>query len=290
MTKNLFASSENRDTSLYPNGNSYTLHLTTPIKHVKRVELLHASIPNTLFNLTDGTGVIGLSNAITPHTTQPLLTYFSIPKGFYSAPAIANEISNAVSNNTNISMAYIVAEGKFMFSRDDDTPFTLWSNTAELSHLLGFNSSNTQTLINSSNVAVSTGLDIPLYSDNLQYVGKDFIKSDHVANLAPNEGVFLDILEFRSNSNEDAVALDGGQLGTYSGQNISRSFGLIPMDVSSGAIKRFDKNSDYDFAIDYPHPIDSLSRLTVRWVDKNGQLLDFNGQNDNSFLLRFYTV
>ena len=51
--KNVFVSSENRDTTLYPNGNSYTLHLTTTIKDIQRVELLHASIPNTMYNLKD---------------------------------------------------------------------------------------------------------------------------------------------------------------------------------------------------------------------------------------------
>ena len=69
-----------------------------------------------------------------------------------------------------------------------------------------------------------------------------------------------------------------------------RSFGLIPMDVSSGIIKRFKKTSDFDFSIEYPRPIEKLSRLTVRWVDKNGKVVNFNGLEDNSFLLRCYTL
>ena len=63
--RNIFCSSESRNVSQDPYGNSYTLHLTTPIKDVSKVELLHASVPNTLYNLTDGTGVIGLSNTFT---------------------------------------------------------------------------------------------------------------------------------------------------------------------------------------------------------------------------------
>ena len=73
------------------------------------------------------------------------------------------------------------------------------------------------------------------------------------------------------------------------GKNISRTFGLIPMDVNGGEIKRYKKTTDYDFAIDYPYPIQSLSKLTVRWVDKNGDIVNFNGLDDNSFLLRFHT-
>ena len=59
---NIFVSSENRDTALYPNGNSYTLHLTTAIKEITRVELLHASVPNTLYNITNGSNIIAFSN------------------------------------------------------------------------------------------------------------------------------------------------------------------------------------------------------------------------------------
>ena len=62
------------------------------------------------------------------------------------------------------------------------------------------------------------------------------------------------------------------------------------MDVTGGAVKRFKKFSDYDMSIEYTNPIRKLERLTVKWVDKNGQLLNFNGLNDNSFILRFHTL
>ena len=121
------------------------------------------------------------------------------------------------------------------------------------------------------------------------YRDKEFILSDKVVDLNPYEGVFLDINELRTNSNEDAKSITGS-LGTYSGETMARSFGYIPMDVSSGSIKRFKKTSDYDFTIDYPYPIQTIDRLTVQWIDKNGTLLDFNGLEDNSFLLRFHTL
>lgn len=33
-----------------------------------------------------------------------------------------------------------------------------------------------------------------------------------------------------------------------------------------------------------------MSRLTIRWVDRNGTLLNFNGLDDNSFVIRCHTV
>ena len=266
------------------------------MKDVFKVELLHASVPNTLFNLTNGSNVIAFSNLLTSNgiagdTDTSDLTFFSIPEGFYSATTLATEITNAVSNNTGVSVTYLPAEGKFLFDRSTtENTFSMYSNTSELSELLGFTSSNTNVLINSSNVAVETDLNLPLYSDNFRYRDKNFVKSDHVVNLNPNEGIFLDIEELRTQYNEDAIGLDGGSLGTYSGKNISRSFGFIPMDVVSGTIKRFKKTTDYDYIINFTKPIEKLNRLTVKWMNKNGDVVNFNGINDNSFILRCHTL
>ena len=280
-TRNVFVSSENRDTALYPNGNSYTLHLMTPIKDISKVELLHASVPNTMYNLTNGSNVVAFSNA-TSSIGDPL-TYFSLPVGVYGATVLSETIQNAVSNTSNIVVDYLEAEGKFLFTRDisPDGPFQMAPGTLEMAKLLGFDDTTTLT---STNVAVETDLNLPLYSDNLLYRGKEFIKSTNVVNLNANEGVFLDIEELRTIFNEDAKSLTG------IGQTMARSFGLIPMDVTGGAVKRFKKFSDYDMSIEYTNPIRKLERLTVKWVDKNGQLLNFNGLNDNSFILRFHTL
>ena len=45
-TRHVYVNSDNRDPGLFPNGNSYTLYLTTAIKDIVKVELLHATVPN----------------------------------------------------------------------------------------------------------------------------------------------------------------------------------------------------------------------------------------------------
>lgn len=276
--KNIFVSSENRDTELYPSGNSYTLVITHPLKYIKRVELLHASVPNTMYNISVGTDVIQVSNTIATHTDE--LTTFSVPQGFYSGPGLAQELTSTLLGSTGVTVTYLQNEGKFLFTRTGNS-FKVVSLTDEMSSVLGLSNGTSQT------VATETDLNLPLYSNHSRYTGKNFIKSTVVANLHPHEGIFLDIEELRTNNNEDAVPLVGN---TYSGNNISKSFGLIPMDVNGGEIKRYKKNTDFDFAIDYPYPIQSLSKVTVQWVDKNGNRVNFNGLNDNSFLLRFHTL
>ena len=281
--RNLFISSENRDKDLYPYGNSYTLHVTQPIKEIAKVELLHCSVPNSIYNVPNGSNVIEFSNVISddgdPRTT------FSIPPGFYGGFSLSTEITNAISNATGITVTYLTNEGKFLFARSGNT-FSMNVHSNELLSMLGFSEGDLPTLTSTS-VPVETDLNLPLYSDNTRYRDKQFIKSTKVANLNPNEAVFLDIKELRTPFNEDCKAITGN---TYPGDNMSRSFGMIPMDVLSGAIKRFKKETDFDFVIDYPYPIQKLDRVTVEWVDRKGQRLSFNGTEDNSILLRLHTL
>ena len=60
------------------------------------------------------------------------------------------------------------------------------------------------------------------------------------------------------------------------------------MDVMSGSIKTFKENNDYSFSIDYPEQVTKLSKLTVNWRDINGNLVNFNGANNNSFVLKLF--
>lgn len=277
----IFVSSENRDINLYPSGNNYVLSLVTPIREVTSVELLHASVPNSLYNLNDGTGVFSFSNVSSNAATQVLgdLSTFSLPKGFYGATGLASYMAGACSNVCGISVSYLQNEGKFMFTRPTAFgPFGLHSNTQEMTRLLGFDDTATQNVLMSSNVAFAGPQDFPLYSDFLLTRGREFIKSDKVVNLAPNEGVFLDIEELRTNFTQDAGI-----------GSANRAFGIIPMDVASGQIKRFKQMTDYNMKVDFPSPIPQVDRLTVRWTDRRGSLISFNGLEDNSFAIKIHT-
>jgi hypothetical protein len=264
--RQLFVSSENRNTTLYPSGNTYTLHITEPIKDIARVELLYASVPNTLYNLSDVS-----SNVIHVDSTE-----FSMPPGFYGASGLATELTYTINTDTGITVQYLQSEGKFLFTKTG-APFTMNVLSTELASMLGLDANTDYTSLNT----------LPYYN-NTRYIGKHWVKSARVANLSPNEGIFLDIHELRTMYNEDAKSLEPS--GTYSGQNVSRTFGMIPMDVTAGAIKHFKKATDYDFAVDYTTPIRKLDRLQIQWVDRRGQKVNFNGLEDNSFMLRFYTL
>lgn len=285
-TKNIFCSSINRDLQKYPAGNSYTLHLTNPIKNVERIELVYAAVPNSMYNLTQNANFISLSNVVTGD-----LASFSIAQGFYGAQGLASEITNAASNITGISVTLLYNEGKFLFTRPKTRgPFTMMINTTEAARLLGFPDSAVGQVLNSQTASYPTSTTVvDVYQDNSTYRNVEFIKSQQVYALNPNDAIFLDIEELRTVCNEDAHKLSGSE-GTYTGQNMTRSFGLIPVDVSSGGIVHFTKGSSYDLFVSYPYPIQKIDRLTIRWVNSRGQLVNFNGLEDNSFLLRFHSI
>lgn len=284
--KNIFVSSMNRDLAMYPHGNSYTLHLTNPIKNVGRVELVYGSIPNTMYNLTQNTNFISFSNIVTGQDPTKLVS-FTLPQGFYGAAGLSQELNFAASNITGITCSFLPNEGKFLFTRPIGNPFCVKFNTYEAARLMGF---EPDVPLYSSNVSYPSSVSsVDVYQDHSTYRNKEFIKSSKVFSLNPNDAVFLDIQELRTVCNEDAHSISGST-GTYSGQNMTRSFGLIPVDVGSGGIVHFNKGTNYDLMISYPYPIQKIERLTIRWINKYGQTLNFNGLEDNSFLLRFHSI
>ena len=254
-TRLLFADSKNRDVQLYPSGNSYVLHLTTPIKDIERVDLVSARVPNVMYNLTSGSNVMAVNSS-----------NVSLNPGFYSVYGLAQALTGA------ITCDYAPDEGHFLFS--SSTSFTIYVHSQELATMLG--------LLRGS---LLTGALAP--PTDPAYATKYIIRSSTLVDMSLNEYIFLDIDELRTPSHVDTGALVSSS-GTVSGSNANRNFAPVIMDVGSACIKNFHENKDYRVSVEYPEPIASLQRLTVRWVDKSGKPLDFRGWDTNAFVLRIH--
>ncbi len=255
----LFADSQNRDATLYPSGNSYVLYLTEPLRNIERVELVTARVPNTMYNLTNGSNVLTLNGT----------SNVSLNPGFYSAYTLAAAITAAA---PPVKLEYLPSEGHYLFS--NGTSFTIQINSAELAVMLGMPVGTPLT----STLATAT---------DPTYTGMYILRSTTLVDFSLNDYVFLDVDELKTPFHVDTGALRG-TTGTISGSNVNRAFAPIIMDVGSACIKNFHENKDYRIGVDYPEPINSLQRLTVRWVDRNGNALDFRGWNTNAFVLRVY--
>ena len=261
VIKYAYADSTNRDVTIYPSGSEYTLHLTNPIKNIVRIDLVAAKVPNTMYNVTNGNNFVRIDS-----------TDVSISPGYYSACGLADAIMNASGNA--ITIEFQCSEGKYLLS--GPSPFTITALSAEAKKTLGL------TTVNSFPASSSN-----VYVNDPTYGTLEIAKSENIIDLAVNEYVFLDIQEFRTTSVLDAKKLVNG---TTEGSSIRSSFGMIPMDVPGGSIKNYKETSDYKQYVEYDYPIVKLDRLTVRWIDKSGQLLDFNGFENNAFTLRFKCI
>jgi len=261
VIKYVYADSTNRDVTLYPSGNAYTLYLTNPVKNIVRIDLVAALVPNTMYNVTNGFNFMSIDNV-----------NISISPGYYSACGLSSAITDSA--GTGLTVSFLSDEGKFLFS--NASSFTLTALTSEARQTLGF-----------TQLTSNQGSSFPEYVNNPSYNTSNIAKSNQIINLIVNEYVFLDIQEFRTTSVLDAKKLING---TTEGASIRSSFGMIPMDVAGGGIKNYKETSDYKQYVEYDYPIVKLDRLTVRWIDKQGRLVNFNGFENNAFTLRFKCV
>jgi hypothetical protein len=272
----LFVNSKNRDKTLYPSGNSYTLHLTTPIRNITRIDLVSVKIPNTTYNLT------ATSNIVINTTTN-----VSMLPGYYTTASFTTEFNS--SNQTSVRVNYSTAEGRFLFY---GSSLSSLSATGQLSNIIG--------ITTASSFAASSN---PAYASNTAYSGMNLVKSANVVDTSTNDYVWLDIDELRTPISIDAKSLvsmpTGGPsaetgistfLQTYQGLTSSTSFAMITMDVPNGEIKTFKEKTDYLISNKYPSRIDNLTRLTIKWLDINGLPISFNGLENNSFILRIHSL
>lgn len=242
-----------------PYGNAYTLFIQNPLKNVTKVELVSATVPNTIYNITDGINIFSLNQT----------TNCSIANGFYSTSCLIDAV-NKSEVGTSLTLAFLCEEGKFIFYGQNEFTLDIFSN--EFLNVTGFENTN---LV--SNLATTSN---GVYSST--YLGKNFIKAPSVANFKTcGEYIYLDIDELRRPHSIDAVN------NVYNSQS-STIFAIIPLDVSSGCIKTFKELTDYKISIEYPKPIDQIDRLTIEWKDFDGNIVNFNGVDENAFILRFY--
>ena len=259
----LYADSKNRDANVYPTGSSYVLHLTNPIKNIAQVDLVSAKVPNTVYNLSNGTAALTFGS-----------TVMNFKPGFFNSCALETEINARLATQFS-NVKWIATEGKFLFQSNG--PFSI-SISNSISKLLGL-PAGTHT-----GVLASTD---PSYAQTLSAAAY-YIKSSTMGDFSTNEFIFLDIQELRTPGMAEALSMRPDGSGTFNGGNARNSFAAIPMNVNSGGVKLFAEGADYSMKAEYPHPINVISRLTISWVDGSGQPIDFRGFENNAFVLRFH--
>lgn len=266
--------SDFRDANLYPSANGYTMHLNNTIHCVTRVELVQAIVPNSTFNIDNGTNIIQVDGST-----------YSVAPGYYTAPDLAGVIQSAIYPSTGIDVGYNRSQNAFAFYRSTSDPrgvFVITFST-ELAKLMGFTSVGPHSGIVIADVPIPSV--VPLFSLNESYQNYVFLRSDTLANLRGDSYIYFDVEELASSKNQQAHKLDNQTFGTSRSQS---SFGPIPLNVNPGDIKVFSETSDFCYGNDYNPPIQQLSRLTINWRRPNGDLVDFKSLTEHSAVLRIH--
>ena len=261
----IYVDSRVRDSNLYPSGNSYSMYLTNPMKNISKVELVSAKIPNSIYNLNLGSNVLNFGGT----------SNLSLAPSYFSSTTLTTEIVSTGRLPSGMSVFYSVNEGKYIFY--SSSSFTMNVTTLEMSTLTGMPYGVVQTA-----TGPVAGSDL-VYGSNITLTGKYYIKSSKIADFATNEILFLDVEEFRS-QNLNLGSKSSGN--TFVSTLASHAFGPVTIDVLPGYMKTFKENGDYAMSVNFPQVVSKLSRLTVNWRDITGNLVNFNGLNNNSFILR----
>jgi len=253
----VFVSSDLRDSNLYPSGNSYVLHMTIPVKNISKVDLVSAHFPNSMYNITSSSNVISINGN----------SNIFIHSGRYDQLSLANTLTT---NGMNV--AYNKPEGHFIISNAVSYNFVI--NNSEIATLMGFKKGKTYTLV------PANPKQDPLYASS------NIIRSDVIANMTMNDYVFLDIEELRTPRNLATGPLSDN---TVIGTNVNTMFAPVMIkNPHLSSVTNFMETKDILLSTYYPEPIASIDRLTIRWRDKLGNILDFQGLNSNSFILRLH--
>lgn len=263
-TEYIYVDSRIRDSNVFPFGNAYSVYLTNPLKNISKIDLVSAKVPNSIYNLNLGSNVLNFGGT----------SNLSLASGFYSASSLANDIISTGRLPAGLSVYYSTSEGKYIFY--SASSFTMNVTTAEMATMLGMPRGSVQT------AALIAGTDL-VYGSNTTLTGKYVLKSSNVADFTTNEILFLDIEELRNQKLNLGSKITGN---TFVNTLASHAFGPVTLDVISGSIKTFKENNDYNISVEYPQVISKLARLTINWRDINGNIVNFNGTENNSFILR----
>lgn len=266
--------SRDRD-STTQSANNYVMYMTEPVKDIKEVIIRDIQVPNSTYNIkyNGASNVIRIGGgAVTPFNVE-------IEPGSYSGLDLASHIYDITSYkatgaagdlDADWNVIYRTGSKKFVFTQT--STFSVDFFFDDVADTFGYE--NTGPHVSSTTV--------PSWLVNDSTVQNNFIESSKIANLVKDKYCYLEIEELTDPRVQTAKRSDANG---FTGSNLSRIFGKVPLYAGPGSDIFFDRNSTFKLVRRYKSPLTSLARLSIRWIDYQGNLLQFNGLDENSFTL-----
>ena len=257
---------DSRDRDPNESANNYVMYMTEPVRQIKEVIIRDIQVPNSTYNVVEG------KNTFNTSAVPGLVT---ISPGSYSGLDLATHIFN-ITTSTAIdptwNVVYDTGSKKFIFTQS--AAFDILFHFIELADTMGF---NTMGPFNSP-----TPNPLPTYYSNDITLQAEVVASERIANLVKDKYFYLEIAELSDPRVQTAKRSDATG---FVGNNLSRIFGKVPVYAGPGNDVFFDRNSTFKLVRSYVSPLTSLGRLSIKWVDYAGTLIEFNGLDENSFTL-----
>jgi hypothetical protein len=299
--KDISVKSENRNVSLYPNPNNYSINLNTNIKKIYKAEIIAVNVPaatdaavnitnstNRLyFRYSDGTEMYGYLEIQAGTYLNPISVAAEVQKQLNTVITAAGKVSTiTVTYNTNLNR-YL-----FIDSQNTSGRFTIYPTNGSI--LTGYTVSNSigssMRLLNDAStgpINVNTDSNGNLYVSSASAGNYGSYNGNPVAlnnttetifgNTIASELVLVDCSIYLSLGvlNGDTLLVVPDQSGNNI--NIPPVFCQIPNNTfaSSATTKTiFAEPAVWSGTSFYNPPISNLDKLDVKWYNENGQLIN----------------
>lgn len=259
--------SRSRDTTLYPGANAYTIFLNKPITNITRIDLVSAQVINPASSTTP------VSNGYIWLDITELRTPFT-----YDARKLT--LTNALGIGSPVSAISTI--GAFAATVVGTTTATYTNVPAITDKGARF------TVVRATGTVTSVTL---TSSGNAYAVGETVTLSY----LNVGGSTAADNITFQVTAITETYI----QRNQTSSTTPATSFAAIPIQQAGLTVlqtnQTFNEATQYPWSITYPSRLDSVERLTIRWLDYAGAVVQFSASGStaydvNSFILRVYTT
>lgn len=246
--------SEDRNIESYEKPNQYVVKLKDVYKNVTSVSLMNACIPNSACLINERNNILPIS------FDNDEILCIEIKSGDYSPEELEVAINSSI-NTSDICIIYNSCTKKFTFvnKTTDKTLYIYFNNcenTRSIRKVLGFPQKDI--IIHSSNSGVEENIDKFTVETSSKY------EAPYKHCLQPDCFSILRIRELE-NIRSNSTPLD-------------RAFAVIPMNVEQN--KNVHIHADgccSPFVKYFNPPLARLDRFTIEFLDKKGNLINFEG-------------
>jgi hypothetical protein len=291
--KLLTVHSEDRDTTKWPNANTFEIMLPEPLLNVQSMRLLQSTIPGNFFTFSND-----YQNTKLSFTINNQSYIITIQEGYYTADQLSleltNDMNNAINSDASFNVFYDQVGQKFWFGHTDmsfnldfcnqimydfsncEQPI-VWNNNIKwgLPYYLGFK----KTCYQSTRDLSGLGFNYSCPSSSTMTTGANII--NYIAaplsfNLTGETCMYMEVDKYNSYDElypYNQSSRQNFDNNAYSGRTNS-AFAKIP--ITKHSENSFDSRTLYlQNLVQYDPPIERIARLKFKFRFHDGRLVNF---------------